>query len=134
MAITTAPELFEVATRQKFRFESPRGLLTVEDLWDLSLTGAVSLDTVSKLANRDVKSSQEESFVTEGTAQNAKATLKLEVLKYIIAIRKAEIAARLAASEKQERKRKLLDLLAQKDDEKDSSMSREDILKELEAL
>ncbi|QGZ16335.1 hypothetical protein Hena1_01850 [Erwinia phage Hena1] len=134
MAITTAPELFEVATRQKFRFESPRGLLTVEDLWDLPLTGAVSLDTVSKLANRDVKASEEESFVANTTAQNTKATLKLEVLKYIIAIRKDEIAERQSLKQRQERKQKLLELLAAQDAAEDQKLSRADILKELEAL
>jgi hypothetical protein len=134
MSITTAPELFEVATRQKFRFESPRGLLTVEDLWDLPLTGAVSLDTVSKLANRDVKASEEESFVANTTAQNTKATLKLEVLKYIIAIRKDEIAERQSLKQKAERKQKLLELLAEQDAAEDQKLSREEILKELEAL
>ena len=134
MAIINAPTLFEMATRQKLRFASPKGLLTVEDLWDLPMTGNTSLDSVSKLANRDVKASEEESFVTDTTPVNDAATLKLNVLKHIIAVRKSEAAARVAAQEKVERKRKLLGLLAQKDDEKDASMSREDILKELEAL
>ena len=134
MAIITAPTLFELATRQKLRFASPKGLLTVEDLWDLPMTGNTSLDTVSKLANRDVKVSAEESFVADATAVNETAVLKLDVLKHIIAVRKAELALRQAAQEKADRKRKLLDLLAQKDDEKDASLSREDILKELESL
>lgn len=134
MAITTAPELFELATRQKLRFESPRGLLTVEDLWDLPMTGAVSLDTVSKLANRDVKASEEESFVNESTAQSAKALLKLEVLKYIIAVRKYEIEQRQLASQKLERKQKLLSLLAEQDEAADKKLSRDEILKELADL
>lgn len=60
--IINAPTLFELATRQKLRFASPKGLLTVEDLWDLPMTGNTSLDSVSKLANRDVKVSAEESL------------------------------------------------------------------------
>ena len=134
MAIINAPTLFEMATRQKLRFASPKGLLTVEDLWDLPMTGNTSLDTVSKLANRDVKASAEESFVVEASAVNGEANLKLDILKYIISVRKAEIADRQAAKEKVERKRKLLDLLAEKDNEKDAAMSREEILKELESL
>lgn len=130
----TTTNLFEVATREKFRFESPRGLLTVEDLWDLNLTGVVSLDTVSKLANRDVKASEEESFVIASTAASAKATLKLEVLKHIIAVRKAEIAERQNAVEKAERKQRLLSLLAEQDEAKDKTLSREEILKELQTL
>ncbi|QEQ94875.1 hypothetical protein pEaSNUABM56_00076 [Erwinia phage pEa_SNUABM_56] len=134
MAITTAPELFELATRQKLRFESPRGLLTVEDLWDLPMTGAVSLDIVSKLANRDVKASEEESFVTASTAQSTKALLKLEVLKYIIAVRKDEIAQRQLVAQKAERKQKLLSLLAEQDEAADKKLSRDEILKELADL
>lgn len=100
----------------------------------LPMTGNTSLDTVSKLANRDVKASAEESFVVEASAVNGEANLKLDILKYIISVRKAEIADRQAAKEKVERKRKLLDLLAEKDNEKDAAMSREEILKELESL
>lgn len=134
MAIINAPTLFELATRQKLRFSSPKGLLTVEDLWDLPMTGNSSLDTVSKLANRDVKVSAEESFVADATPVNETAVLKLDVLKHIIAVRKAEQATRLAAQEKAERRRKLLGLLAKQDEAKDEAMSREEILKELESL
>lgn len=134
MAIINAPTLFELATRQKLRFASPKGLLTTEDLWDLPMTGNTSLDTVSKLANRDVKVSAEESFVVDATPVNDIAVLKLDVLKHIIAVRKAEQAARMEAQEKADRRRKLLDLLAEKDNEKDAAMSREEILKELESL
>ena len=130
----TITNLFEVATRKKLRFASPKGLLTTEDLWDLPMTGNTSLDTVSKLANRDVKVSAEESFVVDATPVNDIAVLKLDVLKHIIAVRKAEQAARMAAQEKADRRRKLLDLLAEKDNEKDAAMTREEILKELESL
>lgn len=130
----TITNLFEVATRKKLRFASPKGLLTTEDLWDLPMTGNTSLDTVSKLANRDVKVSAEESFVVDATPVNDIAVLKLDVLKHIIAVRKAEQAARMAAQEKADRRRKLLELLAKKDNEKDAAMSREEILKELESL
>lgn len=132
--IANTATLFELATRKKLRFASPKGLLTTEDLWDLPMTGNTSLDTVSKLANRDVKVSAEESFVVDATPVNDIAVLKLDVLKHIIAVRKAEQAARMAAQEKADRRRKLLDLLAEKDNEKDAAMSREEILKELESL
>lgn len=132
--IANTATLFELATRKKLRFASPKGLLTTEDLWDLPMTGNTSLDTVSKLANRDVKVSAEESFVVDATPVNDIAVLKLDVLKHIIAVRKAEQAARMAAQEKADRRRKLLELLAKKDNEKDAAMSREEILKELESL
>ena len=49
-------ELFKQATQNKYRFESTKGLLTVEDLWDLSLTAldnvAVTLDEQIQKASR----------------------------------------------------------------------------------
>jgi len=128
--------LFATATRLKLRFQSPRGInsLAVEDLWDLPLKGSVSLDTVSQLANRDVKASEEESFVEPTTKANATAVLKLDVLKYIIAIRKAEKEAREKEGEKAERRRQILDLLAQKDSEADAVKTKEELLAELDAL
>ena len=42
--------IFEQATRQAFRFESPKGFLTVEDLWNLPLTnntGRANLDGIN---------------------------------------------------------------------------------------
>ena len=32
-------QIFKTASRKKLRFVSPQGLLNVEDLWDLPLTG-----------------------------------------------------------------------------------------------
>ena len=57
--------LFLQATREKFRFESPKGDLSVEQLWDLPLTSRTGfdLDTVAKTVNADLKASNEESFV-----------------------------------------------------------------------
>ena len=69
---TPSPNLFEIATRQKFTFPSPRGLLNVEQLWDLPLTSirpdgstrtdSVSLDTVARAVNTQLKAVTEETF------------------------------------------------------------------------
>ena len=60
--------------------------------------------------------------------------MRLEILKDIISIKQEENAAKLAAADKAQQKRKLLDLLAKRQEERLGNMSEEDILKQLEAL
>ena len=69
--------LFMQATREKFRFESSKGDLSVEQLWDLPLTSRTGfdLDTVAKAVNADLKASNEESFVN---ASNNPAVSRLK--------------------------------------------------------
>ena len=53
----TTENLFEMATRNKLRFSSTKGELSVEDLWDLS---EKDLDVVYKnLKEQEIKSSEE---------------------------------------------------------------------------
>ena len=52
--------LFELAVRKKYRFPF-RGQISVEDLWDLSIT---NLDSVFKTLNKEKKQSEEESLLS----------------------------------------------------------------------
>ena len=49
--------MFERAAKRKLRFTSSKGSLSVEDLYDLSLT---SLDSIAKGVNRQLKAEAEE--------------------------------------------------------------------------
>ena len=55
----TTENLIESATRSKMRFPF-KGMISVEDLWDLSLT---NLDSVFKTLNAEVKKFEEESLL-----------------------------------------------------------------------
>jgi hypothetical protein len=111
--------IFEKATREKFRYQSAKGLLTTEQLWELPLTAksGFSLDDVAKAVNAELKAIDTESFVATET-NPAKATLetKLEVVKHVIAIRLAEDQAAKAAAAKKLEKEKLLAVLGRKQD------------------
>ena len=113
--------IFEHATRTKLRFESTKGELSVENLWDLPLTSRTGfdLDTLAKGIARDMRNNQEESFVTTSgaSAQMRTLELKLEILKHIIAFKLAEAEKKEQAASKAEEKRRLTEILAQKQDQ-----------------
>lgn len=123
--------IFEQASRAKLRFTSIKGRIAVEDLWDLPLSSrnGFDLDSVAKAVNADLKAAAEESFVA--TASNpAKAALELQmaVVKHVIAVRLKENEEQRARDARLEERRRLLQVLETKQDEKMRGMSAEEIL------
>lgn len=94
----TTENLFEMATRNKLRFPSTKGELSVEDLWDLS---DKDLDVVYKnLKDQEVKSS-EESLLDDANV-DPKLTAAIGIVKYIFTTKRNE---RLEAKELIDKKR-----------------------------
>ena len=126
-------DLFQQASRLKLRFNSPKGMLTIEDLWDLPLTSAANkanLDDVARDLHRILKDDSEVSFVTPNKSVNTTSQLAFEVVKQIIAVRVEENAKALVAKANAEKKQQLLALIAQKETEELGGRS----LDELRAL
>jgi hypothetical protein len=114
--------LFLVASREKFRFPSTAGGLTVEDLWDLPLTSkGVCLDNIARALHREIKTTDEDvSFVRPATAATKKGDelqAKFNIVKYVIDTKLAEREASKVAEEKSALKQRLLALVAKKQDE-----------------
>jgi hypothetical protein len=118
---------FEIATRKKLRFQSGRGPLSVEDLWDLKLP---QLDIIAVAVDEEVANSPKKSFITTRSVANKEAELKLEILKHIIQVKLEEEDEKLKLMEKREKKAKIMELLEQKQVESLTSKS-EDELKQL---
>lgn len=131
--------IFERATRDKFRFETEIGSLLTEHLWDLPLTatrdGRPDLDKTARRVAQELKGLEETSFVqTESNPRKAELEVMLEVVKHIIAVKLEEKASAKAAVEKAERKRKLLSVLASKEEQELQGKSREELEAEIAAL
>ena len=130
--------MFEKATRQQLRFNTKKGLLSVEDLWTLplktNLSVQVDLDEVAKTVHQELKSSEEVSFVAPVTASNTTAQLKMDIVKHIIAVKLAEKEAAEKAREVKEKKQKIMSIIAQKQDESLMNSSVEDLQKMLDTL
>lgn len=128
--------MFEQATRYKLRFESTKGPLTVEQVWDAPLTSrnGFSLDDIAKQAKRELDALSEESFVEQVSPLKSVAVLKLEVVKHIISVKLAEKEAASKRAERAELRRQLTQALAERQSDEIKNMSPEEIQKRLKEL
>ena len=123
--------IFLTACRKKFRFDSGRGLLGVEDLFDLSLD---ALDKVAVAVDKKITDAGSKSFITKRTVSNVELETKLEILKFIIDIKQKEADERKTRADNAAKKATLEALLEKRNLEKLESLSEEEILKQMAAL
>ena len=105
--------IFEAATRYKYRFPF-KGMISVEDLWDLKLQ---DLDSVFKLLNKEKKQSDEESLLQVKSEADQELENKIQIVKFIVQVKQAETAERLAAKDKKERNQKIMRIIERKQNE-----------------
>ena len=123
-------KMFEVATRNKYRFPY-KGVISVEDLWDLSLT---ALDSIYKTLNKQVKQSQEESLLETKSKEDETLDTQIAIIKHIVSVKKQEVIDKTNEKERREKKQRIMALMAKKEDEALESMSREELEKMLNDL
>ena len=125
-----ATNIFEYAVRNKVRFPF-KGMISVEDLWDLSLT---NLDSIYKTLNKQVKESDEESLLTTKTSVDTELEVQIAIVKYIVSVKLEEQEAREKAATKKAQKQKIMSIIATKEDEALQNSSVEDLRKMLDEL
>lgn len=122
--------LFEIATRRKYRFATNKGSLSVEDLWDLSST---QLDATYRAMTKELREQGGESLMQKDN-DNTVLTDKIEIIKHIFLVKKEEAAARRAAEENRNKRQRIMEILEQKRDASLQNMSEEDLQKMLNDL
>ena len=125
--------IFEMATRNKFRFPY-KGLISVEDLWDL---GQVQLDSIYKNLNKEIKQIQEESLLSAKNSEDAELQAKIDIVKHIFTVKQQEAIQRSIDAENADKKRRIMEILAQKQDDSLMGKSEDELrkmLKELDSL
>lgn len=120
-------EMYKNASQHKLRFQTNKGALSVEQLWDLSLT---DLDTLAVSLEAEHKESGKKSFLTKSSAKDKTAKLKFDVVLDILNTKVDEQQAASEAKEIREHNKKILGLIADKQDESLKGKS----VKQLEAM
>lgn len=122
--------MFEKATRLKVRFPY-KGLISVEDLWDLSVT---ELDSIFKALNAKLKLVNEESLLGEKSKADKLIELQVEIIKHVVSVKLKETNDQILAKERREKKQKIMDILVAKQDSDLQNKSAEELQKMLNDL
>ena len=128
--------MFERASKEAVRFDSSKGELSTEDLWNLPLTSqrGISLDSIAKVIYKKLKEGAEISFVDEKSDADSELELKMSIVKYIIEFKKDEAKSRKSAANKKVQKEQLIEALAKKRKGSIEEMSEAALLKAIEDL
>lgn len=121
-------DIFEYAAENKLRFPY-KGSISTEDLYDL---GVEELDMIFKTLNHEVKKSNEESLLAKKSDADTKLNVKIEIIKKIVSKKLAEIEENKNAIMKKRKNEKIMELIAQKQDENLRSLSIDELKKMLE--
>lgn len=122
--------IFERAVREKTRFNF-KGLISVEDLWDLSLE---NLDSIWVALETDLEKLPKKSLLETSTKQRNEIEFKQEIIKHIVETKKTEKLANEQSKANAAKKQMVLDIIEQKKNEDLKSMSLEELTKLAESL
>lgn len=119
-------ENYKLASQQKLRFQTNKGLLSTEQLWDLTLE---DLDALAVSLEIEHKESGKKSFLVKTSVKDKTAKLRFDVVLDVLntKVEEAQIAAE--AAEIKEHNKKIIALIAEKKDESLKGLS----IKQLEA-
>jgi len=129
--------MFEKASRAKFRFDTPKGQLTVEDLWDLPLTsstGRANLDDVARGLHRQLKNDDNVSFVDTVNKSDQVVQMKFDLVKHIIDVRLAENEIARKKQHDAEKRQKIMSIIADREDDALKNLPLEELRKALSEL
>ena len=105
-------DLFKIASKKKYRFVY-KGVVTVEDLWDLSVE---ELDKIYKSLKSKQKAEAEESLLATTSKEDKELNNKIEIVKIIVADKLEAKERATKSAEKRAKNQRILEIMADKAD------------------
>lgn len=124
--------IFKQATKQGIRFNTSKGLLSVEQLWGLSMT---RLATIVRGLKKELEKNNDDdlSFLDEASAPvDKELQLRFDVAKAIYLDIKTERDAVRDEAAKKARNQKIMALIAEKEEEGLKNLTKEELAAMLE--
>ena len=103
--------MYKEAGQLKLRFQTNRGLLSVEQLWDLSLS---ELDSLAVALKKEHKESGKESFLVKKSSKDEIAKLRFDLALDVLNTKAKEVEQTTLAKENKEHNEKILALISEK--------------------
>ena len=120
--------IYKQAAQQKLRFDTTRGSLSAEQLFDLPLTVlATAIRNLRGIMKKEVQVEDDLSFLDQPVKANTANQLRFEILKDVYITKKAEAAAIVADRERKERNQRIMELIKNKQDKELENKSVEEL-------
>ena len=118
--------MYKEASKLSLRFTTPKGVLSVEQLWSLNQT---DLSNTIKAVKKVLKTTDDDelSFLESNKVVDKENQLRFDILKDVYLTKKAEAEAIRNAAEIKAHNQKILTLIAQKQDEELGGKSVEEL-------
>ena len=132
--------IFEQASRERIRFQTQVGAVSVEDLWDLPLsskTNKPNLDDIAKGLYKELKNTEDAvSFVNKPatSSKTNRTQLMFDIVMHIINVRLEENAVAAKTRETAEKLQTIMEILADREVNTLKTASTEDLNKMLDEL
>lgn len=112
--------IFERASRLNLTFDTIKGVISFNDLWKLPLTSntdKLNLDDIACEMYIGLQSTKTISFVDNATKADDMTQLRFDIVKHIIGVKLAEREAENQARIHREKKNRIMELIARKEDQ-----------------
>lgn len=118
--------MYKEASKQKLRVQTKRGLLSIEQLWDLSLT---ELDALAVTLEEEYKDSKGKSFLDTKSKKDKNIKLQFDIVLDILNTKVEDKEANQKATETKEHNQKILGIIKKKQDTELAEKSIEELEK-----
>lgn len=116
--------MYKEALQKKLRFKTNKGMITTEDLFDLSLQ---NLNTLAIMLDKKISEAPKKSFIEELPAEENDDELRFSIVKDVINIKLKARKDNIDKAQADAQKKRILEILAKRSDEELEKKSTEEL-------
>jgi hypothetical protein len=116
--------MYKEALQKKLRFKTNKGMITTEDLFDLSLQ---NLNTLAIMLDKKISEAPKKSFIEELPAEENDDELRFNIVKDVINTKLKARKDNIDKAQADAQKKRILEILAKRNDEELEKKSTEEL-------